>query len=116
MSQLPVPEGIYLHEAIVEGAVPVVVDGSGIEIAFCFCDGPEKLWRYSVRFASLFKAKGPNMTCCQNDKDSDYHARFQENIRERSKPVSEKEKKYSFGDPTVKNRTPILVQGLSEGT
>src|SRR5208337_1168275 len=61
MAQLPVPGRVYLHKAIVERPVFVVVDGSRVETALRLCDGPKKLWRYLIRCTSLFEAEGANV-------------------------------------------------------
>ena len=60
-TQLFVPGGVYLHEAIVEGPVCIVVDGRRVETAFSLRDGPEKLRGYPELLACLFKAKRANM-------------------------------------------------------
>jgi len=116
-SQPLVPGGIYLHEAVVKRAVFIVVDGSGVEIAFGFCDGPKKLRRYPILLPSLFEAESTNILRSEDHKGDGKKTLFhRKNIPNRNKAASENEKRYSFGDPTVKNRTPILFRGSSEGT
>ncbi len=60
LAELICPEGVDLHQADIDRAVAVMVDGGRVKAAFCFGDCQEKVGGDGVPLPGLLKTEGMN--------------------------------------------------------